>query len=179
MVITLIGYRGSGKSTVAAPLADRLGWGWVDADVEIERRAGRSIREIFAEEGEPVFRQMEVDVIADCLQRENLVIAAGGGAILNPQTRNRMRTAGLVVWLKASIDTLTERILADPTTADRRPNLTSGGGRDEIENLLAEREPLYVECAHRILTVEGQTPDELARTIALWAASWRVEDSTE
>lgn len=179
MVITLIGYRGSGKSTVAVPLAERLGWDWVDADVEIERRAGKSIREIFSEAGESAFRRDEVDVLADLLRRDKLVIAAGGGAILNPETCTRMRNAGLVVWLKASIETLAERIIADPATAERRPNLTQTGGRKEIETLLAEREPLYLACAHRVLPVDDQSPEDLARTIAGWAASWQVEEPAE
>ena len=179
MVITLIGYRGSGKSTVAVPLAERLGWDWADADAEIERRAGKSIREIFTEAGESAFRRDEADVLKDLLGKDKLVIAAGGGAILNPDTCTRMRNAGLVVWLKASIETLAERILADPTTAERRPNLTQSGGREEIETLLAEREPLYLACAHRVLPVDGQTPEDLARTIAGWAASWRGEEPAE
>ncbi len=76
MVITLIGYRGVGKSTVAPLLASRLGWNWIDADVEIEQRAGRSIAEIFAQEGEPGFRTRESGVLTDLLSRNHLVIAA-------------------------------------------------------------------------------------------------------
>ncbi len=179
MVITLIGYRGSGKSTLAAPLAKLLGWDWIDADVEIERAAGKSIRELFADDGEAVFRDWERRVLADLLSRDRSIIAAGGGAILNAETRARMRSAGLVVWLRASVGTLAERIFQDPTTTDRRPNLTAGGGRAEIETLLAEREPLYRECAHRVLDVDAKTPEELARTVADWAVSWEVEGSAE
>lgn len=178
MVITLIGYRGSGKTTLAAPLAERLEYAWVDADVEIERRAGKTIREIFAQEGEPAFRQWESDVLAELLDKDKLVIAAGGGAILNPGTCTRMRAAGLVVWLQASLETLSERILADPSTADRRPNLTAEGGRAEIARLLDEREPLYRNCAHRVLPVDHESPQDLARTIANWAVSWQSEEPT-
>lgn len=176
MVITLIGYRGSGKSTLAAPLASRLDWDWIDADVEIERRAGKTIATIFAEDGEPAFRQLEREVLADLLSKNNLIIAAGGGAILDAETCRRMRNAGMVVWLRASLDTLTQRIFADPTTADRRPNLTATGGRAEVETVLKEREPLYRDCAHRILDVDSISPDELARTLADWAASWQAEE---
>ncbi len=175
MVITLIGYRGSGKSTLAAPLAERLGWDWIDADVEIERRAGKTIREIFKDSGEPAFRQWERDVLADLLSRSNLVVAAGGGAILDPATRESMRSAGLVVWLKASLETLAARIESDPTTAARRPNLTAAGGLGEIEKLLARREPLYRQCAHRILEVDEGDPETLARTIADWAKAFEAE----
>ncbi len=147
MVITLIGYRGSGKSTLAAPLANRLGWDWVDADVEIERQAGKTIAEIFREDGEAVFRGWEREILAELLTKNHRIIAAGGGAVLDPDTRAKMREAGLVVWLRASLKTLTERIAGDPTTGQRRPNLTSVGGSAEIETLLAQREPLYRACA--------------------------------
>ncbi|MCA9014200.1 MAG: AAA family ATPase, partial [Planctomycetaceae bacterium] len=96
-VITLIGYRGSGKSSVAEPLAERLGFSWIDADDEIERVAGKSIATIFAEEGEPRFRQVEREVMQDLLGRDKLIIAAGGGAILNAETRREMREAGPVI----------------------------------------------------------------------------------
>ena len=80
MILTLIGYRAVGKTTLAKLLAERLGWDWIDADVEIERRAGKSIARIFAEEGEPAFRDLEAKVIADLCRRDRLVLAAGGGA---------------------------------------------------------------------------------------------------
>lgn len=147
MVITLIGYRGTGKSTLAAPLAQRLGWEWLDADVELERRAGRTIKDIFTVDGEPEFRRLERELLAELLKRDRLVIAAGGGAILNEATRADMKAAGPVIWLHASADTIERRLATDPTTGQRRPNLTSGGGREEIERLLAIREPLYRQCA--------------------------------
>lgn len=153
-VLSLIGYRGTGKSTVGKRLARRLHWDWVDADNEIERRAGRTIKDIFATDGEPLFRQMERDVIAELLQREHLVLSTGGGAILNAETRNDLRAAGSVFWLVASVDTIASRILQDATTSSRRPNLTTGGIQ-EIREVLAKREPLYAECAHVTVNTEG------------------------
>ena len=166
MVITLIGYRGTGKSKLAGPLAVRLGWDWIDADVELERRAGRSIQEIFATDGEPEFRRLERDLLAELLQRDRLVVAAGGGAILNEATRADMRRAGPVVWLQASAATIERRLATDPTTGQRRPNLTSTGGRTEIEWLLATREPLYRECATIVLDTENASTAELVDVIA-------------
>lgn len=170
MIITLIGYRGSGKSTVAAPLAERLGWRAVDADAEIERAAGRSIREIFADGGEPRFRELERQVIAELLRGDQIVLSAGGGAVLNPETRSEMRTAGPVVWLRASVETLQQRISADATTAARRPNLTADGGRAEIESLLARREPLYRETATLVIDTDdldaGQIVKRILETVA-------------
>ncbi|MCY2966049.1 MAG: shikimate kinase [Planctomycetota bacterium] len=166
MVITLIGYRGSGKSTVAPLLARTLGCDWIDADLVIEERAGCTIREIFAQEGEPGFRARERDVIRELLARESLVLAAGGGAILNPETRSRMRAAGPVVWLKAPIEILAARIAGDGATADRRPNL-AGGGIDEIRRMLTLREPLYRECATLEFDVGERTPADVAHEILL------------
>src|ERR1700748_2887932 len=111
MFITLIGYRGTGKSTLAPRLAARLNFQWVDADVELENCTGRSIREIFATDGEPEFRRIERQVLVDLLKRDRLVLAAGGGAILNETTRQDFRHAGPVVWLQASVETISRRIL--------------------------------------------------------------------
>ncbi len=147
MVITLIGYRGSGKSTVAAALARTLNWSWIDADVELERRAGRTIRDIFDAEGEAGFRRRESALLAELLAGEKLVLAAGGGAVLDPDTRQRMQRAGPVVWLDAPVETLRRRILQDATTASRRPALTASGTTGEIEQVLARRRPLYQQTA--------------------------------
>lgn len=165
MVITLIGYRGSGKSSVARPLAERLGWNWVDADTVIEQSAGCSIKQIFATEGEPAFREWERRVMADLLGRDRLVIAAGGGAILNPETRRLMRESGPVVWLQAGLETLHARIREDVTTAERRPNLTSQGGIAEIAQVLAIREPFYRECASLIVDTDSTSIPEIVEQI--------------
>ncbi|HUG91030.1 MAG TPA: shikimate kinase [Planctomycetaceae bacterium] len=167
MVITLIGYRGSGKSTIAPLLAERLGWEWIDADAEIERRAGRTIREIFASQGEPTFRDLERETIGELLGRERLVLAAGGGAVLDASTRQRMRHAGPVVWCDAPVETLYERILADATTAERRPNLTGRGGIDEVRELLGRREPLYRETACVVIDTQRLDPANAVDEILL------------
>ncbi len=154
MVVTLIGYRGSGKSSVAGPLAERLGWAACDADAALESAAGATIREIFAAEGEAGFRRREQTVLAELLQRDRWVIAAGGGAVLSETTRRAMRAAGPVIWLQAAPATLWARIAGDATTAARRPNLARGG-LAEIQDLLAAREPFYRECATFTIDTEG------------------------
>lgn len=165
-VITLIGYRGSGKSSVAEPLAERLGFSWIDADDEIERVAGKSIATIFAEEGEPRFRQVEREVMQDLLGRDKLIIAAGGGAILNAETRREMREAGPVIWLKASVTALEQRISEDASTASRRPALTSSASqREEIQNLLDQREPLYREAATITVETDSKTVSQIVDEI--------------
>ncbi|WP_166820460.1 shikimate kinase [Thalassoroseus pseudoceratinae] len=172
MILSLIGYRGSGKSTVAAILAQRLGWAWVDSDREIVRRAGRPIREIFAQNGEPAFRELERQVLAELLSRDELVLATGGGAILNADTRAQMKTVGPIVWLTADIETLMTRLAGDANTKDDRPNLTDVGGRQEIETVLNQRNPIYQECADITLPTDQTDPETLAGQIISAMPRW-------
>lgn len=165
MVISLIGYRGTGKSAVAQPLAEKLGWDWIDADTETERRAGCSIAEIFAAEGEAGFRQRERSVLQDLLAQDRLVLAAGGGAVLNEQTRQQMRQAGPVIWLQASPETILQRMQNDATTAHRRPALTGDEPRREVEELLSARTPLYEECADIVVTTDDRAVNDIVAEI--------------
>ena len=162
--VFLIGPRGSGKSTVARLLAADLGWSWVDADVLLEGRAGLSIREIFAAEGEAGFRRREADTLAELCGLECHVIATGGGVVLRPENRELLKRSGAVVWLTGDIDTLWGRINEDATTAARRPVLTVGG-RDEVAELVAAREPLYRECASVVIDTTGRTPAEIVAEV--------------
>jgi shikimate kinase len=163
--IALIGYRGTGKTSVAQLLARRCGWDWVDADVEVELRAGKSIAAIFADNGEGAFRDLEAKVVAELCERERTVLALGGGAILRETSRQLLDRCQAVVWLRASAETLAKRIDRDPSTAERRPNLTNHGGRTEIAALLAEREPFYRGCATLEVDTENKEPAEIADEI--------------
>jgi shikimate kinase len=165
MTITLVGYRGTGKSSVAQRLADRLGLTALDADAEIEHRAACTIREIFAVHGEAGFRSLEREVMSDLLARDGIVIATGGGAVLNARTRTEMRAAGPVIWLRASPATIEARLTADASTRDRRPPLTASDLRSEIESLLAVREPLYRETASVSVTTDGRTVESIVEEI--------------
>ena len=165
MLITLIGYRGTGKSTLAPRLASRLNFSWADADVELENWTGRSIREIFATDGEPEFRRLEREILVQLLKRDRLVLAAGGGAILNETTRQDFRDAGPVVWLQASVETIARRILREGSPSAHRPNLTSQGGIDEIRALVAQREPIYQSCATISVLSEGSSIEGLIQRI--------------
>lgn len=172
--IFLIGYRGTGKTSVARELAARLGWDWVDADDVVEREAGKTIAAIFADDGEPVFREMESQVVvalsgsSESLEqgKPRVVVALGGGAVLREENRAVIRGAGRVIWLTASVDTILSRLSGDPTTASRRPGLTTAGGRAEIEELLAARTPFYRECATLVVDTEWKTASEVADEIA-------------
>jgi shikimate kinase len=134
--------------------------------VELERRTGRSIREIFAESGEQAFRDLESAVVADLAGLDRHILALGGGAVLRAQNRQAMVGRGKVVWLKATPETLAARIAADPTTTARRPNLTGQGGLEEIRQLLASREPIYQACADLAVDAAGDSPENIAQQIA-------------
>src|SRR5690242_16900231 len=102
MNVLLIGYRGSGRSTVAAALSQLLGWPWLDADAELERRARKTIKQIFDEGGEEAFRDLESTVVDDLARRDRHIIALGGGAVLRDRNRHALAGRGPIVWLKAS-----------------------------------------------------------------------------
>lgn len=117
MNIVLIGSRGTGKTSVAQLLALSLGWDWVDADVEIELRAGKSIAAIFADDGEPAFRDYESAVLVELLKRDRTVLALGGGVVGSPANRELLISSRPVIWLTGEPETLWPRIQADATTA--------------------------------------------------------------
>jgi shikimate kinase len=167
-LIFLVGYRGSGKTTVGRILADRLQWSFLDADAVIEERAGKTIRDVFATEGEGAFRDKESELLAELCARTESVIATGGGIVLRDDNRAMLRKHGFVAWLSADPQTLWARIQADPATAERRPNL-AGGGIAEVANLLATREPLYQAVADVEVPVAALSPEQAADAIlAAW-----------
>lgn len=167
--IYLIGYRGSGKTSVASELSRRLGMPWVDSDVMIEASAGQSIKEIFAEKGEPEFRRLETQCIVG-LAKESapLIVSLGGGAILSERNRELIEP-GNVVWLQASVQTLATRIAGDSTSQDRRPPLTDAQDMiQEVERVLKIRTPIYEACADHVVNTEGRSLDEICEEIMLW-----------
>jgi shikimate kinase len=173
-LIFLIGYRGSGKSTVGRVLATRLGWEFVDADQVLEERYGKTIREIFASEGETGFRNKESAVLADLCTRVKTVIATGGGVILRQENRAGIKQCGFVAWLSADAATLWDRVQGDPTTAARRPVLTTGG-LIEVQELLAARVPWYQASADVEVPVAALSPEQAADAIL---AAWNSRNSS-
>jgi len=168
MNIVLIGYRGSGKTSVGAELARRLGRELVDTDALVERKAGKTIREIFAEFGEPAFRDRESEAVAEAASRTDRVIATGGGAVLRSANVDALRASGKLVWLRCGAEELHRRIHADPTTGQRRPNLTAlGGGLEEIERLLTVRTPVYQSAADSIVDVADRGVASIADEVLL------------
>jgi shikimate kinase len=168
MSIVLIGYRGSGKTTVGRRLADRLWQPFVDSDEEIVKRAGKSIKEIFERDGEPAFREIESAVVRDLCAVRDQVISLGGGAVLREENRAAIRAAGAnkVVYLRCDPEVLCQRICADPATTANRPNLTAAGGLEEVKHLLAVREPLYRQTMTAELDVTNLSPVEAVQYVA-------------
>ena len=162
----LIGYRGTGKTTLGRLLAARMGWAFIDADDEVERRAGKCIADIFAAAGETAVGDLEQEVVADLVSRQEHVISLGGGAILREDNRAAIRAGGgTVVWLTASPATIHARLTSDASTRERRPNLTAVGGLAEIEQLLTQRDEFYRACADVQVCTEDIPLDEVAARI--------------
>ena len=164
-LLYLIGARGTGKSTVGRVLAARLGWGFIDADERLEAAAGTTIAEIFASEGEKRFRDRESAVLAELAGLSRHVIATGGGIVLREANRELLRNSGCVVWVTAMPEVAFARLQADPITAARRPNLTPKGGIEEMQTVMAAREPLYREVAQIIVDVGSLSPESAADAI--------------
>jgi shikimate kinase len=162
--IALTGYRATGKSSVAKRLAERLGWRSVDADQEIHRRAGRTIREIFASQGEQAFRDLESDVVADLAGQAETVISLGGGAIVREANRRRLR-GSLVIWLQAAPQEIWRRLQQDPDSQQQRPPLTSLSGYDELEKLLAQRQPLYEQVSDLTVITDNLSIDQVVQQV--------------
>lgn len=139
--VVLVGLMGSGKTSVGRKLARRLGLPFVDADEEVEKAAGCSVEDIFRLYGEAAFRDGEERVIARLLSGPATVLATGGGAFMNPRTRERVKAAGTSVWLRADLDILVQR-----TRRGGRPLLAQGDPRATLERLMKERHPIYAEA---------------------------------
>ncbi len=163
--IVLIGLRCSGKTTVGKLAAAKLGWEFLDADEELVKRAGRSIADIFATDGEPAFRALEKEVLADLCKRDSLVLATGGGAVLDSDNVTAMREGALVVHLDAPVDVLWTRMQTDPATGEQRPALTDLDGRAEMAAVAAKRVELYKAARHVVVDTERLGPEEAAGAI--------------
>ncbi len=147
MNLFLIGYRCTGKTTVGKRLAARLSWDFVDADAEAAADIGMPIAELVARKGWSSFRRAEKAVIDRICRKNEQVIATGGGVVLDAENVRKMRSAGRVVWLKASPETIRRRMMADAASPDQRPPLTNRDLDAEIRETLAQRYDLYASAA--------------------------------
>ena len=155
--VVLVGFMGSGKTSVGRLLARRLGYGFEDMDRRIEERAGRAIAEIFRDDGEEAFREREREDALALSRLRDRVVAAGGGAFTRPETRALLQEGALTVWLRCDLDRILARVPADGA----RP---LAGNRDIMRALLAEREPFY-RMADVAVDASSGTPREVADRI--------------
>jgi shikimate dehydrogenase len=162
MNIVLIGMRGSGKTTVGKILARKLGRELIEMDELIIQRAGLSITEIVARYGWSKFRDVEEEIVSDVAGLNNIVNATGGGVVTKEKNIVQLKKNGVLVWLKASVDTLVERIHEDP---GRPPFVNNRTQREDLEITLAQRETLYQEAADLVVDTETKTPEEVVEAI--------------
>ncbi len=163
-LIILVGFMGSGKTTVGKLTADRLGWRFADTDSIITERAGRSVAQIFKSDGEAYFRQLESDLCVEFGGWRRTVVATGGGIVLDPLNREHLNAAGLLICLAAPL----EHIAARLDGATDRPLLASADREARMAELMRARAPIYEAIPHRIET-GGLTPFAVAeKVIALW-----------
>jgi shikimate kinase len=162
MSIVLIGYRGCGKTSIGRKLADRLWQPFVDTDDVVVKKAGKSIRDIFQQDGEERFRQLEAEVIKEVAKLDEHVIALGGGGATRKENVKVLRDAGhKLIYLRCDAAELFRRIQMDPNTGITRPALSpKGGGIEEIRAVMAEREPAYRAAAQAELDVTHLSIDE-------------------
>jgi len=160
--LVLVGMMGAGKTSVGRRLASALGVPFRDADVEIEAAAGCTINEIFERFGEPAFRSGERKVIARLLSDPPHVLAAGGGAFIDAETRERIKERAVSIWLRAPIELLIQRVLRK----DTRPLLRNTDSRATLERLLRDREPIYAEADIVVESDEGPHDVVVKRIVA-------------
>ena len=162
MNVVLIGYRGTGKSTVGKIVTARLGRTLVSTDAEIVKRVGQSIPEIVVLHGWDYFRDLESQVCQELAGRDGLVIDTGGGVILRSQNVEMLKKTGILFWLTASVDTITKRIGRDT----QRPSLTGTKSFvDEIQDILCERTPKYKAAADHVIATDGRSIVKIANEI--------------
>ncbi len=156
----LVGMMGTGKSAVGRPLAAALGYRFLDADTSVERVAGRSIPELFAEVGEPGFRDLETAVLGQIASWHSLVVATGGGVVTRPENWGHMQQ-GVVVWLDAPPELLLSRLAADPSP---RPLLQTADPESQLTSLLSQRQRLYAQADLHIRQA-GEPIEQVAEAV--------------
>ena len=192
MMIALAGFMGSGKTTVGKVLADFLGCPFMDLDDLVVKKAGKSIPDIFAQDGEPAFRLLEAQMLRKTVEKyaeSTAVLALGGGAVLAPASAALLREKTVCIYLRATLDTLLQRLAGE--TAGRPllneipgqagndggsvvmpgpgSSVMPGPDRASVSARLAAREPIYEETAHVVIDTDGLSPDEVADEIIISA----------
>jgi shikimate kinase len=165
MNIVIIGYRGTGKTSVGKMLAQRLGMRFVDGDVCLEQKVGRTINDMVAREGWPFFRAKEKEVIREISGYDGCVIATGGGAVMDADNVSALERNGRFILLTADIPTTVSRIQADSVSAQQRPDLLGGGIVEETKKILAQRMPIYRKVADHVIDTTSLSVEQVVESI--------------
>ena len=165
MNIVLIGYRCCGKTSTGRLIAEKLGRQFIDTDEMIIEKAGCGIDEIVSKKGWKHFREIEKDVIKNVSSMGNLVIATGGGVVVNDENIQNLRSNGFIVWLYADISTISKRLSEDEKTSANRPSLTGDKPSDEIKKVLEQRYPLYRDSSDMAVNTSHASIGEVADLI--------------
>ena len=166
--IALVGLMGAGKSTVGRRLAEKLGRAFYDSDTEIEKAAGLSISDIFALHGEADFRRGEKQVLKRLLELPPHVLATGGGAFIDAETRALMKEKAVTIWLNADLETLWRRV----QKRDNRPLLKRADAKQHLSNLVSERKPFYSQADVHVLSKDGphtNTVNSILKALQTWS----------
>jgi shikimate kinase len=168
MNVVLIGYRACGKSTVGKLLAEKLKITFLDTDLLIEESLGMPVKEIVAGQGWGYFRAREKEVVQGLTQKSKCVMATGGGVVLDEENVDLLKKIGVVVWLKAPITDVIERLKEDAKTDDLRPQFTDGNLACETAMVLKKRIPLYQKAADYILDTAGKSVEQVVDEICAY-----------
>ena len=172
----LIGYRCTGKSSVARLVAEKLGWDFVDADERMMKNTGESVAEIVSKGGWPLFRELEKDTLRSICLNSRQVVATGGGVVEDDENIDLMKQNGVVVWLRACSRIILERMVGDTHTRDLRPPLTDRELKGEIEETLKKRTPLYRAAMTLEVDTGGKTlPGVSSEVISLLNSIGSIE----
>ncbi|OAG26941.1 shikimate kinase [Thermodesulfatator autotrophicus] len=165
MKIVLIGFRATGKTSVGKELARRLGLPFLDLDEYIVNKVGKSITEIVEEKGWPYFRELEKEALYEMGQRDNLVLALGGGSVMHTDEMDLIKANSSLIWLKAQPQVILLRLEQDEKSCSFRPSLTNKSLEEEVACILAQREPLYQRYADLIIETDHLNTEEVVAKI--------------
>ena len=165
MNLFLIGYRCCGKTTVGKSIALAIDWSFVDSDLQVTRKEGKSINEIIDNAGWDAFRRIERSALKQICTGDRQVVATGGGVVLDAENVKAMKTSGTVVWLDASAATIRERMLRDKNTENFRPALTDKGRMEEIEDMLLKRNPYYESASDFCIQTDDTMIEQITQKI--------------
>jgi shikimate kinase len=166
MKIFLVGYRCTGKTTIGELLADSIHFSFIDIDKKIEQESGSTIAQIVENHGWEQFRFFEKEALFNTINNDNIVVATGGGIVVDKENLNFMTESGFCIWLDADIKTILKRLEHDVKTLSLRPSLTKKGLIDETRELLKLREPLYKNCSHKKIDTTHKTAEQIVDILA-------------